>query len=421
MAFAATARKPAMSATLLLLLLLLVVFNLLVFIPSTPAATIPAVTPRNETCMTRWLREATIDGSFTSTDVQQVERVVKKLNPALDEATIKHTDRDILDFVLSGNRQAVDFLYRCLGNHGDAECRRSSPCQHAGRCMYTSGHGNGGLPVSGYRCVCASGFAGEYCQRAASQCSSSPCDHGGTCEETGDAYTCQCSPFFTGRHCETRWLSSQVLSNMTSTLSKLSRATERLQEKSERSAQRASDEISAFLTRIQDRVDAMDENFQDLQNNMSRVLQTEGQQCNRFSLGYKYQAVHNANRGNFEQISSMTFNKKQQQSLLRITFSSNIGVKGRNKGARWFVRFDGNECTQPEKLDIFAYRQMSTTLYIPSVLTGVCSATSAGTIGKGHHEISVHVGKRLKVAGAGVRSGYGSLGYFEVVEICPPY
>eukprot|EP00117_Sycon_ciliatum_P028453 scpid98066/ scgid22865/ len=117
MAFAATARQPAMSATLLLLMLL--VFTLLVFIPSTPAATIPAVPPRNDTCMTRWLTAATVGKGVSSADMQRFERVMKKLQPAVDEDTIHSIDQELLGLVLGGNEQAVNFLYRCMGRFSE--------------------------------------------------------------------------------------------------------------------------------------------------------------------------------------------------------------------------------------------------------------------------------------------------------------
>eukprot|EP00117_Sycon_ciliatum_P005662 scpid78348/ scgid0903/ EGF-like repeat and discoidin I-like domain-containing protein 3 len=266
MAFAATARQPAMSATLLLLMLL--VFTLLVFIPSTPAATIPAVPPRNDTCMTRWLTAATVGKGVSSADMQRFERVMKKLQPAVDEDTIHSIDQELLGLVLGGNEQAVNFLYRCMGNHDDTECLRQSPCQHLGRCVYSREPGSSGSPYPGYRCVCSRGVSGRFCQHALPSCSSSPCKNGGTCQETSEGYTCQCPTLYTGRHCQRQWLSKHILANMTSSLSKLTTITNSLLTSTADAVRKSSDAVAAFLSRLQGTVNRrLDQRFGAIHHN----------------------------------------------------------------------------------------------------------------------------------------------------------
>ena len=42
-----------------------------------------------------------------------------------------------------------------------------------------------------------------YCfQLAISYCESDPCENGATCEDLINAYSCQCAPGFSGKHCE---------------------------------------------------------------------------------------------------------------------------------------------------------------------------------------------------------------------------
>eukprot|EP00117_Sycon_ciliatum_P017085 scpid81672/ scgid16237/ EGF-like repeat and discoidin I-like domain-containing protein 3; Developmentally-regulated endothelial cell locus 1 protein; Integrin-binding protein DEL1 len=278
MAFAATARQPAMSATLLLLMLL--VFTLLVFIPSTPAATIPAVPPRNDTCMTRWLTAATVGKGVSSADMQRFERVMKKLQPAVDEDTIHSIDQELLGLVLGGNEQAVNFLYRCMGNHDDTECLRQSPCQHLGRCVYSREPGSSGSPYPGYRCVCSRGVSGRFCQHALPSCSSSPCKNGGTCQETSEGYTCQCPTLYTGRHCQRQWLSKHILANMTSSLSKLTSITNNVLAASANAERKSSDTVATFLSRLQVTVNRnLDQRFEaiqrKLQNHTTFVQESE--------------------------------------------------------------------------------------------------------------------------------------------------
>eukprot|EP00117_Sycon_ciliatum_P004338 scpid84040/ scgid2986/ len=158
MAFAATARQPAMSATLLLLMLL--VFTLLVFIPSTPAATIPAVPPRNETCMTKWLNAAGISSS-----TERVEKLLKTFS--VDEKKgVPESDKDTLRWFLSDHPQELSFLIRCLDNRSDADCKQASPCQHSGQCLLISEEDLTAASKE-YTCVCKGGFSGQFCEQGA--------------------------------------------------------------------------------------------------------------------------------------------------------------------------------------------------------------------------------------------------------------
>ena len=44
-----------------------------------------------------------------------------------------------------------------------------------------------------------------------SPCQSSPCIRGGTCNVESDGYSCDCPPFYSGRHCEGKYKKSQAL------------------------------------------------------------------------------------------------------------------------------------------------------------------------------------------------------------------
>ncbi|XP_057585759.1 protein crumbs homolog 1 isoform X3 [Hippopotamus amphibius kiboko] len=84
------------------------------------------------------------------------------------------------------------------------ECS-SGPCQSDGECVELSaGKAHGRLTqllsasrrreASGYICICPPGLTGIHCEEDVDECSSSPCQNGGACENLPGTYTCHC-PF----------------------------------------------------------------------------------------------------------------------------------------------------------------------------------------------------------------------------------
>uniref|UniRef100_A0AAY4BX72 Cadherin EGF LAG seven-pass G-type receptor 1 n=1 Tax=Denticeps clupeoides TaxID=299321 RepID=A0AAY4BX72_9TELE len=57
-------------------------------------------------------------------------------------------------------------------------------------------------PVTGLRCRCPPGFAGDYCETEVDLCYSGPCRNNGRCHGREGGYTCECLEDFTGEHCE---------------------------------------------------------------------------------------------------------------------------------------------------------------------------------------------------------------------------
>ncbi|XP_041473348.1 scavenger receptor cysteine-rich domain superfamily protein-like [Lytechinus variegatus] len=56
--------------------------------------------------------------------------------------------------------------------------------------------------VNSYSCSCASGFEGIHCETNINECSSNPCQHGGTCSDGVNLYSCACPLPYYGTSCQ---------------------------------------------------------------------------------------------------------------------------------------------------------------------------------------------------------------------------
>lgn len=81
-----------------------------------------------------------------------------------------------------------------VGNGGCSASGTScndNPCVH-GRCEYTG---------SGYRCICEAGWTSTNCDVNINDCSTNPCQNGGTCTDDVNGFICQCLSGWSGATC----------------------------------------------------------------------------------------------------------------------------------------------------------------------------------------------------------------------------
>ena len=157
------------------------------------------------------------------------------------------------------------------------------------------------------------------------------------------------------------------------------------------------------------------------------LFQAYNAACNKALVGYAFNSRHHQFIGNNDhaQLASITYVKKRADTLLKVSYSANIRVLGGGSGraARWFVKIDGQECSDPTLVDIWYFRTDTENIHIPANLKGICRGTSDGQIGTGSHTITVHVGESPidNYPLGHTSSGYGSTQLLEVQEICPPF
>ncbi|XP_060049584.1 sushi, nidogen and EGF-like domain-containing protein 1 isoform X2 [Erinaceus europaeus] len=77
-------------------------------------------------------------------------------------------------------------------------CLTLRPCLNGGACIEDCVTGN-----PSYTCSCPAGFTGRRCHLELDQCTSNPCQNGGTCSHGDHSFSCQCPMGFGGPTCET--------------------------------------------------------------------------------------------------------------------------------------------------------------------------------------------------------------------------
>ncbi|XP_068096159.1 protein crumbs homolog 1 isoform X2 [Hyperolius riggenbachi] len=99
---------------------------------------------------------------------------------------------------------SVSFKCLCWPGYTGSLCEthidpcRSQPCKHGTECVDRPWRNESALDTTEggqlvhYVCKCGDGLLGVHCEQDINECESSPCLHGGTCENLLGSYTCHC-------------------------------------------------------------------------------------------------------------------------------------------------------------------------------------------------------------------------------------
>ena len=85
----------------------------------------------------------------------------------------------------------------CDYNNSFSDCKPINPCAPDNVCKHGGACSN---PSPGmYQCACLDGYSGMMCETNIDECSSNPCENGGTCEDQVNMYKCKCKAGYTGK------------------------------------------------------------------------------------------------------------------------------------------------------------------------------------------------------------------------------
>eukprot|EP01047_Picozoa_sp_COSAG01_P045668 COSAG01_NODE_4226_length_5224_cov_15.169171_3_plen_798_part_00 len=107
---------------------------------------------------------------------------------------------------------AAPYACSCKSGWAGDECETdvdecsSTPCMHGGTCEESAGDST--IEVGVYHCTCVLGWRGDRCQLLFEHCESKPCQNNGVCysnslAEATNGYRCKCSAGWTGDNCAT--------------------------------------------------------------------------------------------------------------------------------------------------------------------------------------------------------------------------
>ena len=89
-------------------------------------------------------------------------------------------------------------------------CSEESVCGGSERRSNCINHEN----HNDYQCVCKFGYAGDRCEIDVDLCENSPCENGGTCEDHGSNFTCNCPPGYDGHTCSRLFCKDDTLGRL---------------------------------------------------------------------------------------------------------------------------------------------------------------------------------------------------------------
>ncbi|XP_072015078.1 collagen triple helix repeat-containing protein 1-like [Amphiura filiformis] len=121
------------------------------------------------------------------------------------------------------------------------------------------------------------------------------------------------------------------------------------------------------------------------------------------------------------QVYSCDFTKEYDDTSIYVSMSTNMRVAYTNGACcRWYMKFNGNECSDPDKIEAVTYAAgygVSYNLHRPRVLVGYCDGIAAGSVA-----VTFWVGTCNGYGTYDCYTGWNSASHLIVEEVTPsPY
>lgn len=139
------------------------------------------------------------------------------------------------------------------------------------------------------------------------------------------------------------------------------------------------------------------------------------------STNWRHCTWYHKNDGNDNaQVASCSFTKEYSDTSLYVALSGNLRVAYTNNACgRWFFTFNGNECSNPNRIEavVYAGGLSNHNLHRPRVVFGHCNGLSAGS-----YTVGFHVGNCAGYGYYDTYTGWNSAMHLMIEERTPsPY
>ena len=143
-------------------------------------------------------------------------------------------------------------------------------------------------------------------------------------------------------------------------------------------------------------------------------------------VGWQYKTWPRLNDEQNEGVlASMHFTKKRNDTVLRLTWNSDLRLFGQEQCLLWYFTIDSKQCAHPAPVNGAVYFHVVGANRInshrQSSIDGVCSGTKDGVLLAGPHFISINVGRCQLQGGGDAYTGWQSVSTMFVHELCPPF
>ncbi|XP_078719353.1 protocadherin Fat 4 [Lampetra fluviatilis] len=129
----------------------------------------------------------------------------------------RYLSSDVLAAFFASNSDAIQRQSGVVVDAANVDpCAAPSPCANGGHCAKRLAVGPTATVVESASvilvshevlepavCTCTAGYAGTWCEADIDECLSTPCRHGGSCQNLPGGFACRCLPGFSGTACET--------------------------------------------------------------------------------------------------------------------------------------------------------------------------------------------------------------------------
>ena len=102
----------------------------------------------------------------------------------------------------------------------------------------------------------------------------------------------------------------------------------------------------------------------------------------------------------------------RDDTALRVVYQGNLFIQGNNRCKRWFITFNGAECSGPMPIDAVLWRSKTEDTHMPGAIDGSCD-----NIHKGKIRVGINIGNCPGFGHSDGHTGWNSVSRLIIEEV----